>query len=120
MNVRLDPIEKRVIRAVLITLGIVAVLAVSLAGWGRYQIHAEQKAAEQRRQYEAEMGHLMDEELVAEGMTRELVRATLGAPDSVSGLGELSERWYYTKTRNYGRVDLVFEHDRLVSVERKQ
>ena len=117
---RLDPIEKRVIRAVLITLGIVAVCAIGLAGWSRYQIHAEQKAAEQRRQWETEMGRLMDDELVAEGMTPQIVRATLGVPDSISGLGELSERWYYAKTRNYGRVDLVFEHDRLVSVERKQ
>ncbi len=120
MNVRLEPIERNVLRAVAITLGVVVALALGLAAWGRYQVYNEQKALEERRQFEVEMGRLMDEQRLAEGMTRELVRATIGAPDSVTGLGEIAERWHYTVTLNYGAVDLIFEHGLLTDIERKQ
>lgn len=117
---RLEPIEKNVLRAVAITLGVVVVVGIGLAAWGRYQIYHEQKVLEERRQFEAEMGRLMDEQRLAEGMTRELVRATIGAPDSITGLGEVAERWHYTATLNYGAVDLIFEHGLLSDIERKQ
>ncbi|MFO7769410.1 MAG: hypothetical protein R6W82_10715 [bacterium] len=115
---RLEPIERKVLRAVAVFLAVVALGGAGLAVWSRYQLFAEQKAAEQRREYEEQMARLMEEELLAEGMSRGVVRATLGAPDSVWGEGELRESWYYTATRNYGAVLLRFEHQQLAEIER--
>ena len=117
---RLDLIEKKVIRAVGVVLTVVAVVFIGLAMVGRYRIFSEQKELEQRRQYEQEMAQLMEEEMLAEGMARGVVRATLGPPDSTFGEGELSETWYYFQTNNYGEVLLKFERDQLIHVERIQ
>ena len=116
---RLDPIEHRTLRAVGITLGLVAVMAVGIALWGRYQVYAEFRAAEKQRVYETRMAELMDQELLAEGMTLGVVRATLGVPDSVYFRGEIRETWYYVSTRHYGPVLLRFEHERLTNIERR-
>ena len=118
VGMRLEPIERKVLRAVGVVLAVVALGAGGLALWSRYQVYAEQKAAEQRREYEQQMARLMEQELLAEGMSRGVVRATLGAPDSVWGQGELAESWYYGSTRNYGSVLLRFEHQQLVDIER--
>ena len=115
---RLDLIERNAIRAVAITLAAVVLVGLGLAMWGRYRVFSEQKEREQRRQYEQEMAQLMEEERLAEGMSRGVVRATLGPPDSTFGEGELTETWYYISTRNYGEVILKFERDQLVGVEK--
>ena len=115
---RLDPIERKVLRAVGILLAVVALGGAGLAIWSRYRVYSEQKEVEERREYEQQMARLMDEELLAEGMSRGVVRATLGAPDSIWGEGELSESWFYGSTRNYGSVLLRFEHQQLVDIER--
>lgn len=117
---RIDPIEKKVLRAVAITLAVVVVVGAGVAVTGRYRIFTEQKRAEQRREYEQEMARLMEQELLAEGMSPGVVRATLGPPDSIMGVGELTESWYYRNTRNYGDVILKFEHERLVDYERQE
>ena len=117
---RLDLIEKKVVHAVGIALAVVAVVFIGLAMVGRYRIFSEQKELEQRRQYEQEMAQLMEEEMLAEGMARGVVRAPLGPPDSIFGEGELSETWYYFRTNNYGEVLLKFERDQLIHVERIQ
>jgi hypothetical protein len=117
---RLDPIEKKVIRAVGVALAVVIAIGAGLALTGRYKVFSEQKATEQRRQYEAEMARLMEQELVAEDMSRGVVRATLGPPDSIAGIGELSESWYYSNTKNYGDVILKFERGLLVDHERQK
>lgn len=119
-NMRLDLIERKVIRAVAVALAVVAVVTVGLAMWGRYRVFSEQKELEQRRQYEQEMAQLMEEERLAEGMSRGIVRATLGPPDSTFGEGEITETWYYISTKIYGEVVLKFERDQLVVVERIQ
>ena len=117
---RIDPIEQKVLRAVGITLSVVAVLVVSLALYGRYRVFDEQKKVERRREYEVEMARLMEEELLAEGMSQPIVRATLGPPDSIIGVGELSESWYYQDTLNYGAVLLRFERGRLSDFEEQE
>ena len=117
---RFDPIEKKVLRAVGVTLAVVAVMAVALALYGRYSVFTEQKEAERRLAYETEMARLMDQELLAEGMSRAVVRATLGVPDSIRGVGELVESWYYGRTLNYGAVILQFQHDQLVDIESQE
>ena len=117
---RLDLIEKKVVRAVGAALAVVALVFIGLAMVGRYRIFSEQKELEQRRQYEQGMAQLMEDELLAEGMSRGGVRATLGPPDSTFGEGELSETWYYSQSNNYGEVLLKFERDQLIHVERIQ
>ena len=117
---RLDLIERKVIRAVGVTLAVVALVWVGLAMWGRYRVFSEQKELEQRRQYEQEMARYMEQERLVEGMSRGVVRATLGPPDSTFGKGELAETWYYFRTQNYGEVMLWFERNQLVRVERVQ
>lgn len=117
---RFDPIEKKVLRAVGVTLALVVVMAAALALYGRYRVFTEQKEAERRLAYETEMARLMDQELLAEGMSRAVVRATLGVPDSIRGVGELVESWYYGRTLNYGAVILQFQHDQLVDIESQE
>ena len=119
-TIRLDLIERKVIRAVAVALAVVAVVAVGLAMWGRYRVFSEQKELEQRRQYEQRMAQLMEEERLVEGMSRGVVRATLGPPDSTFGEGEITETWYYISTKIYGEVLLKFERNQLVGVERIQ
>jgi hypothetical protein len=116
---RLDPIEQRTLRAVGITLGLVAIIAVGIIVWARYQVYAEFREAEKQRAYETRMAELMDQELLAEGMSLGVVRATLGAPDSIYFRGEIRETWFYTSTRQYGPVLLRFEHEQLVAIERR-
>ncbi len=115
---RLDIIERKALRAVLVTLGVIAVAAVGLALWSRYRIFTEQKELEERRQYEEEIAAAMEQELLVEGMTRGMVRVTLGPPDSTRGVGELVETWYYADTKEYNEVLLRFERDRLVAIEK--
>jgi hypothetical protein len=116
---RIDPIEQNVLKAVGITLAVVGVLAAGVVLTGRYQVFTDHKRAEEQREYEQEMARLMEEELVTEGMTLGVVRATLGAPDSIMGIGELSQSWYYLDSRNYGAVVLRFERNVLVNYERQ-
>jgi hypothetical protein len=120
IQMRIDPIEQKVLRAVGITLAVVAVVVAGVALTGRYQVFTEHKRVEEQREYEQEMARLMEEELVTEGMTTGVVRATLGLPDSIMGIGELSQAWYYQDTRNYGSVLLRFEHDLLVEYARRE
>jgi|GEM_PF-1389152 len=115
---RLDIIERKALRAVIVTLGVIIVIAVGLALWSRYRIYTEQKELEERRQYEETLAQAMEQELLVEGMTRGMVRVTLGPPDSTHGLGELVETWYYADTREYDEVLVRFERDRLFEIER--
>ena len=117
---RLDLIERNVLRAVGIALAVVIMMGVGLALWGRYSVFSEQKELEHRRLNEQRIAQLMEQELLGEDMTRGVVRATLGPPDSTFGAGELTETWYYARTKNYGEVRLRFERGHLVSVERIQ
>ncbi len=117
---RLDLIESKVFRVVGLSLTAVAVVLVGLALWGRYSVFSEHKELERRRLWEQEMAQLMEQETLAEGMSRGVVRATLGPPDSTFGGGELTETWYYNRTQIYGEVLLRFERDLLVRVERIQ
>jgi len=116
---RIDPIEQKVLKAVGITLAVVIVLAAGVALTGRYRVFTDNKRAQEQREYEQEMARLMEEELITEGMTLGVVQATLGPPDSIMGIGELSQAWYYQNTRNYGAVLLRFERDLLVNFERQ-
>jgi hypothetical protein len=115
---RLELIEKKALRAVGVALAVVAVVALGLALWSRYRVFSEQKEAELRREYEERMAQLMENEEVVEDMSRLLVRATLGPPDSIRGMGELVEYWYYKDTRHYGEAMLKFERDRLKNLEK--
>ncbi len=115
---RLEIIERKVLRAVGVALAIVAVVALGLAMWSRYRVYSEQKDRDLRRQYEERMAQAMENEEVAEGMSRGIVRATLGAPDSIRGLGQLVEYWHYGNTKIYGKAVLKFERDRLINVEK--
>jgi hypothetical protein len=115
---RLDLIERKVLRAVGITLALIAVIGIGLALWSRYRVFSEQKELELRHQFEQEMAQLMEEERLVEGMPRRIVRATLGPPDSTWGVGELVESWYYLNTKIYDEVMLRFERDRLMQVTR--
>ncbi len=115
---RLDIIERKALRAVVVTLGVIVVAAVGLALYSRYQVYTEQKELEERRQYEERLAQAMEQELLVEGMTRGMVRVTLGPPDSTSGLGELVETWYYADTKEYDEVLLRFERDRLTEIEK--
>jgi len=117
---RLDLIESKVLRVVGLSLTAVAVVIVGLALWGRYRVFSEQKELERRHQWEQEMAQLMEQERLVEGMSRGVVRVTLGPPDSTFGEGELTETWYYNQTLIYGEVLLRFERDLLVRVERVQ
>ena len=101
---QLQIIEKKVILAVVLVLAGVAVVAVGLALWSRYHVFSEQRELELRREYEQQMAEAMDQELLVEGMSRGVVRATLGPPDSIRGQGELVELWFYSDTTNYDGV----------------
>ncbi len=101
---KLEIIEKKVLRAVIVALASVAVVAVGLALWSRYHVFSEQRESELRRQWEEQMAEAMDQELLVEGMSRGVVRATLGPPDSIRGQGELTELWFYSDTTNYKGV----------------
>ena len=98
---KLETIEKKALRAVIVALACVGVVAVGLALWSRYHVFSEQREGELRRQWEEQMAEAMDQELLVEGMSRGVVRATLGPPDSIRGQGELTELWFYSNTTNY-------------------
>ena len=98
---QLQNIEKKVLRAVVLVLAGIAVIAVGLALWSRYHVFSEQRELELRRKYEKQMAEAMDQELLVEGMSRGVVRATLGPPDSIRGQGQLVELWFYSDTTNY-------------------
>ena len=101
---RLERVEKKALRAVVVVLAGIAVIAVGLALWSRYHVFSEQRELELRREYEQRMAEAMEQELLVEGMSRGVVRATLGAPDSIHGQGELTEFWFYSNTKNYDGV----------------
>jgi hypothetical protein len=101
---KLEIIEKKALRAVVIVLAGIAVIAVGLALWSRYHVFSEQRELELRREYEQRMAEAMEQELLVEGMSRGVVRATLGPPDSIWGQGELTELWFYSNTSNYEGV----------------
>ena len=101
---KLQVIEKKALRAVIVALACVAVVAVGLALWSRYVVFSEQRESQLRRQWEQQMAEAMDQELLVEGMTRGVVRATLGPPDSIRGQGDLTELWFYSDTTNYEGV----------------
>lgn len=115
---RLEIIEKKALRAVGVALAVIAVVALGLALWSRYRVYSEQKERELRREYVERMAQAMENEEVVEGMSRGIVRATLGAPDSIRGLGELVEYWYYQNTKVYGEAVLKFERNQLKNVEK--
>ena len=98
---KLETIEKKALRAVIVALACVGVIAVGLALWSRYHVFSEQREGELRHQWEQQMAEAMDQELLVEGMSRGVVRATLGSPDSIRGQGELTELWFYSNETNY-------------------
>ncbi len=101
---KLEIIEKKALKAVVIVLAGIAVIAVGLALWSRYHVFSEQRELELRRAYEEQMAEAMEQELLVEGMSRGVVRATLGPPDSIRGQGELTELWFYSDTMMYEGV----------------
>ncbi len=101
---KLEIIEKKALKAVVIVLAGIAVIAVGLALWSRYHVFSEQRELELRRAYEEQMAEAMEQELLVEGMSRGVVRATLGPPDSIRGQGELTELWFYSDTTKYEGV----------------
>jgi len=101
---KLEIIEKKALKAVVIVLAGITVVAVGLALWSRYHVFSEQRELELRRVYEQQMAEAMEQELLVEGMSRGVVRATLGPPDSIRGQGQLTELWFYSDTTNYKGV----------------
>ncbi len=101
---KLEIIEKKALKAVVVVLAGIVVIGVGLALWSRYHVFSEQRELELRRAYEVQMAEAMEQELLVEGMSRGVVRATLGPPDSIRGQGELTELWFYSDTTNYEGV----------------